>query len=61
MASKNVSNIYVNPAKDNFPKTDGGVTIVIENKKRVRRRFENQVREIQRNERYLGNRLCSTR
>ncbi|MBC2263683.1 hypothetical protein HCB37_04040 [Listeria booriae] len=32
MASKNVSNIYVNPVKDNFTKSEGGVTIVTENK-----------------------------
>ncbi|MBC1523543.1 hypothetical protein HBP99_15200 [Listeria booriae] len=32
MASKNVSNIYVNPIKDNFFKSEGAVTLAIENK-----------------------------
>ncbi|MBC1209453.1 hypothetical protein HB815_00795 [Listeria booriae] len=32
MASRNVANIYVNPVADNFLKSEGGVTIVTENK-----------------------------
>lgn len=32
MSSKNVSNIYVNPVKDNFLKSEGEVKISLENK-----------------------------
>lgn len=32
MTSKNVANIYVNPVKDNFLRTEGGVKIAFENK-----------------------------
>lgn len=32
MTSKNVSNIYVNPIKDNFTTSEGGVKIAFENK-----------------------------